>query len=406
MPTELTQEELAAVEAGRKARGVTVPAVEAYKEEISHTEQPKGLDAINISSDGIVETTPVAAASEEVKTTPTNGLKVVPIAEAKSQDVKLDNKIDPNVAPSADSIYLANSFNDYVNSIYGEDQRIADEKKKKAAKWITAAQMLGDSIGALGNVYWAGKGANAQKFEPGAPKAAAATYQMEQDIRNAREKAAKAKLDATLKMHELKMQEKQQNIDNIIKFGNLEINKAKMLSDANYQKQMLDLRAKELIQNGVKADQAFKISMEELGIKRDNLKLDKKELDARIDGSYYSKYGSGSGTPKPVWTPWGNAAINESMLGATNLVQLVDMAGKEDADEISALIAALDDDKPETVNALKQKIGRMLADASNEKLYKRMKQQGILIDYGVNATTGSDSTRAEGGNDGRTVVDY
>ena len=400
MPTELTQEELAAVEAGRKARGVTVPAVEAYKEAISHTEQPKGLDAINISSDGVVETTPVAAAS------PTNGLKVVPIAEEKSQEVKLDNKIDPNVAPSTDSIYLANSFNDYVNSIYGEDQRIADEKRKKAAKWITAAQMLGDSIGALGNVYWTGKGANAQKFEAGAPKAAAATYQMEQDIRNASEKAAKAKLDATLKMHELKMQEKQQNIDNTIKFGNLEISKAKMLSDANYQKQMLDLRAKELIQNGVKADQAFRISMEELGIKRDNLKLDKKELDARIDGSYYSKYGSGSGTPKPVWTPWGNAAINESMLSATNLAQLVDMAGKEDAAEMSALIAALNSDKPETVNALKQKIGRMLADASNEELYKRMKQQGILTDYGVNATTGSDSTRAEGGNDGRTVVDY
>ena len=206
MPTELTQEELAAVEAGRKARGVTVPAVEAYKEAISHTEQPKGLDAINISSDGVVETTPVAAASEEVKTTPTNGLKVVPIAEEKSQEVKLDNKIDPNVAPSTDSIYLANAFNNYVNSIYGEDQRIADEKRKKAAKWITAAQMLGDSIGALGNVYWTGKGANAQKFEPGAPKAAAATYQMEQDIRNAREKAAKAKMDATLKMYELEMQ--------------------------------------------------------------------------------------------------------------------------------------------------------------------------------------------------------
>ena len=138
--------------------------------------------------------------------------------------------------------------------------------------------------------------------------------------------------------------------------------------------------------------------MEELGIKRDNLKLDKKELDARIDGSYYSKYGSGSGTPKPVWTPWGNASINESMLSATNLAQLVDMAGKEDADEISALIAALDGDKPETVNALKQKIGRMLADASNEELYKRMKQQGILTDYNVETTSGGNATNNGGEN--------
>lgn len=95
---------------------------------------------------------------------------------------------------------------DYFDSIWSKEDEEAAKKKQKAAQWILAAQMLGDSIGALSNVYWTGKGANAQKLEPGAQKAAAATYQLEQDIRNAREKAAKAKLDATLKKHEMEMQ--------------------------------------------------------------------------------------------------------------------------------------------------------------------------------------------------------
>lgn len=103
----------------------------------------------------------------------------------------------------------SNPLDDYVqlvNDLWTKEDEEAAKKKQKAAQWILAAQMLGDSIGALSNVYWTGKGANAQKLEPGAQKAAAATYQLEQDIRNAREKAAKAKLDATLKKHEMEMQ--------------------------------------------------------------------------------------------------------------------------------------------------------------------------------------------------------
>lgn len=96
-------------------------------------------------------------------------------------------------------------MDEYWKNLYTDADREADEKRKKAAKWITAAQMLGDSIGALSNVYWTGKGANAMKFEPGAQKAAAATYQLEKDIREAREKAAKAQYDATLKKYQLEM---------------------------------------------------------------------------------------------------------------------------------------------------------------------------------------------------------
>jgi hypothetical protein len=76
------------------------------------------------------------------------------------------------------------------------------ERQNKAAKWAVAAQMLADSIGALSNVYWTGKGADAMKFEPGAPKAAAAANKMYADIREAREKALKAALDEREKQFE------------------------------------------------------------------------------------------------------------------------------------------------------------------------------------------------------------
>ena len=102
---------------------------------------------------------------------------------------------------------------DYIDSIWSKEDEEAAKKKQKAAQWVTAAQMLGDSIGALSNVYWTGKGANAMKFEPGAPKAAAATYQLEQDIRNAREKAAKAKMDVALKKYQMEMDKAKADIE-------------------------------------------------------------------------------------------------------------------------------------------------------------------------------------------------
>lgn len=81
-----------------------------------------------------------------------------------------------------------------------DEEEIA--RQKKAAKWAVAAQMLADSIGALSNVYWTGKGADAMKFEPGTPKAAAAANKMYADIAAAREKALKAALDEREKQFE------------------------------------------------------------------------------------------------------------------------------------------------------------------------------------------------------------
>lgn len=103
---------------------------------------------------------------------------------------------------------------DYIKKVgYTEDDRIADEKRKNAARWITAAQALGDSIGALGNVYWTGRGANAQQVAPGAAAAGAATYQLAQDIRSAQQKAAEAELAATAKRYDMEWQRKMHEDD-------------------------------------------------------------------------------------------------------------------------------------------------------------------------------------------------
>ena len=130
----------------------------------------------------------------------------------KVENPDIVDKIDPNIVKSPMEVVKdakeAQMFSDYINSLYSQSDYEADEKRKKAAQWVTAAQTLGDSLAALGNVYWTGKGAAPQQLSPGAGKAAAATYQLEQDIRNAREKAAKAKMDATLKKYEMEMQRK------------------------------------------------------------------------------------------------------------------------------------------------------------------------------------------------------
>jgi hypothetical protein len=128
----------------------------------------------------------------------------------KVENPDLVDKIDPNIVKSPMEVVKdakeAQLFSDYISSLYSQSDYEADEKRKKAAQWVTAAQILGDSLAALGNVYWTGKGAAPQQLSPGTGKAAAATHQLEQDIRNAREKAAKAKMDATLKKYELEMQ--------------------------------------------------------------------------------------------------------------------------------------------------------------------------------------------------------
>ena len=160
----------------------------------------------------------------------------------KVENPDIVDKIDPNIVKSPMEVVKdakeAQMFSDYINSLYSQSDYEADEKRKKAAQWVTAAQTLGDSLAALGNVYWTGKGAAPQQLSPGAGKAAAATYQLEQDIRNAREKAAKAKMDATLKKYEMEMQkEKDAKADKRYKEQQAETKAYREQQQRNWDKQ-------------------------------------------------------------------------------------------------------------------------------------------------------------------------
>lgn len=236
-------------------------------------------------------------------------------SNAKGEMPKVENpdivdKIDPNIVKSPMEVVKdakeAQAFSDYVNSIYSQSDYEADEKRKKAAQWVTAAQILGDSLAALGNVYWTGKGASPQQLSPGTGKAAAAATQLEQDIRNAREKAAKAKMDATLKKYELEMQrqDKKQAQENWQK--TFEANEAyraqqqKNFETGNAQSQAQQVIANALSERGMKVQeqQAKTAAMREYRLSKDE---NKPEMFL-LDEGWVS-------VPKEKWTDTEVAAV-------------------------------------------------------------------------------------------------
>lgn len=96
---------------------------------------------------------------------------------------------------------LAQWYKDYAKKVAEDEEAL--KKKQKAARWITAAQMLGDSIAALGNSWATASGANAMALTPGAGKAGEATSQIEQDIRAARDRANKAQMDYAMNRYKM-----------------------------------------------------------------------------------------------------------------------------------------------------------------------------------------------------------
>jgi GDP-D-mannose dehydratase len=123
---------------------------------------------------------------------------------------------------------------------------------------------------------------------------------------------------------------KQQGIENELKLGNLEISRAKLAHDMDYAKQMLDLRAKELIQNGIKADRVWEQALAELGLKREQLKLSREELAARKDGSYYSKSGSTGKAPTYLDVNGTTMRYNEDALTDAASMQAANILGLGD----------------------------------------------------------------------------
>lgn len=188
---KLTPEEIARRDA---LKTVTPAAVQAHN------------DAVGTATlDNAVAAAQGAATNTEVTPVGNVGGSAGDVDAAEKEATVVATKGNAADGTSVGSVKTGADFmSKYIDDLgYTEEQKRADERRRKAAQWVTVAQMLGDSLGALGNVINVGHGAVSQTMEPGALKAGAATYQLDQDIRAAQEKARKAQYDAILKKYEM-----------------------------------------------------------------------------------------------------------------------------------------------------------------------------------------------------------
>lgn len=260
-----------------------------------------------------------------------------------------------------------------------------EARRERAARAVQGVAGLGNLMSAFANLTFTGKGAPSQTIPTQSVDAMTdRTTSWKDKLKAEREKYQAAELGAKVEQWKMAQDErryadalKQQGIENELKLGNLEISRAKLAHDIDYANQMLDLRAKELIQNGTKADRAWEQALAELGLRREQLKLSREELAARKDGSYYSGGGSGSSKWTPVSTHVGNMEIDYSKLNGVNLAQYAKRLEENGDDELSKAIAALGDGK-ESTEQLRQKIGKALTNPANAWLVEDMMNKGLL----------------------------
>jgi hypothetical protein len=136
--------------------------------------------------------------------------------------------------------------------------------------------MMGDTFSALANSYFTAKGANAMTAPSGTQKAAEAAGKLEMDIRAARKAADKEKMDAMQRKFAMDMQRE----NSIMQREAHDLNKTKLLNDMDYQRKMLDLTIQKFEREGIASDRAYELSLRELGLKEEQLKLSKEELKA------------------------------------------------------------------------------------------------------------------------------
>lgn len=268
-----------------------------------------------------------------------------------------------------------------------------EARRERAARAVQGVAGLGNLMSAFANLTYTGKGAPSQTLPTQQVDAMSDKMASWKDkLKAEREKYQAAKLGAKVQQWKMEQEERryadqleQQGIENELKLGNLEISRAKLAHDIGYANQMLDLRAKELIQNGTKADRAWEQALAELGLKREQLKLSREELAARKDGSYYSGGGSGSSKWTPVSTHAGNMEIDYSKLNGVNLAQYAKRLEENGDDELSKAIAALGDGK-ESTEQLRQKIGKALTNPANAWLVEDMMNKGLLRNVGATSS--------------------
>lgn len=312
------------------------------------------------------------------------------------------NRIDPNIVESPKEVVHkakeAQAYADLVSSLYSQADYEADEKKKKAAQWITAAQMLGDSIAALGNSYFTAKGANNMGASQGAAKAAEAAGKLEMDIRNARERAAKTRYELEkarkeweyrVEQDELARQERkeaaaraQANADRLFEY-----NKEK---DAQSR---LDTQAQREIENA-RAEKLLKIQEK-------NADSTAKRADAYAKRQAWLNAGGGTSknwnTPISIKDENGKDVvgyINTKGLTETSLQQIADTL-PNDVKEKYGLTGEVWRDS-QVLGTFDDKVARAIGEViqdTNSETYKYMYRLG-LIEVG---TTMPSSDKQEGG---------
>jgi hypothetical protein len=286
-----SQNEYYTVKGGTNANAEIVNAVNQYVDEVN---QNKGLDSIRIQDDAATTQVGDVGGSTADGNAATIQTAPVTIPTASETNPDIVAKIDPAIVKETPKEVVkrakdADEWSRYIDSLYSESDREADEKKKKAAKWILAAQMMGDTFSALANSYFTAKGANAMTAPSGTQKAAEAAGKLEMDIRAARKAADKEKMDAMQRKFAMDMQRE----NSIMQREAHDLNKTKMLNDVDYQRKMLDLTIQKFEREGIASDRAYELSLRELGLKEEQLKLSKEELKARKNGTYYANNGGG-----------------------------------------------------------------------------------------------------------------
>jgi hypothetical protein len=216
---------------------------------------------------------------------------------------------------------VTNPYTDFIKTLQKPITPEEEARRERAARAVQGVAGLGNLMSAFANLTFTGKGAPSQTLPTQSVDAMGKEMTSWKDkLKAEREKYQAAELGAKAQQWKMAQDErryadalKQQGIENELKLGNLEISRAKLTHDMDYAKQMLDLRVKELIQNGEKSQKAFQQAMKELGLKERQLSLAENELAARKDGSYYSNYGKGTAaaTPKVVNTIGGQMQVNE-----------------------------------------------------------------------------------------------
>lgn len=170
---------------------------------------------------GATESTPIESATDATTSTPTTG--------ATNPQVPVETEAEKKARINRELVDYHKSL---MEHLYGDEERAEDEKKKKAAKWVSIAQGLADAFGAAANVYWTGKGANHMDIGDGTAKVGAANAALRAEIKARQEKAKDAALAATMK--EMDRLYNQANLDRTYE----ETKKAREMANTQWQKEM------------------------------------------------------------------------------------------------------------------------------------------------------------------------